>query len=399
MSRIGDWLREDISSPSSNGDGQRRPVVESIVQDESVYAEYGCFETNILDSFESSYHRFTLRKITFIVICLVAIVVAAGLIITYGDFDLSFSEVYSILWNHILNGPPTDPVLYLEDYAVWSLRLPRVLVAIIAGFGLSVAGAVMQSTLKNPMADSYTTGVSSGAAFGATISIVLGINFISNDISMVILAFICSLIPTALIVAISTKRSMSSTSMILAGLAVMYIFNALTSALKLTTDSDSLAVIYRWQVGSLNNMTWDDVPVMLCVTVIGSILVMLLSNKINILSTGDDAANSLGIDASKLRIICLVIVSLITASIVSFTGTIGFVGLVAPHVARLFIGSDNRFLIPASALFGALLMMISDILGRVVLAPAVLEVGVVTAFIGGPMFLYLILRQRKEVWT
>ena len=140
-------------------------------------------------------------------------------------------------------------------------------------------------------------------------------------------------------------------------------------------------------------------PIMLAVTVLGSILIMLLSNRINVLSSGDDSANSLGIDAKKLRIVCLVIVSLITASIVAFTGTIGFIGLVAPHVARIFIGSDNRYLIPASAAFGALLLLVSDYIGRTVISPSVLEVGVVTAFIGGPMFLYLIMRQRKEVWT
>lgn len=287
----------------------------------------------------------------------------------------------------------------MEDHVVWNLRLPRVIVAIVAGFGLAVAGAVMQSTLKNPMADSYTTGVSAGAAFGATLSIVLGVNIVSYDFSLVLNAFVFSLAPTMLIVAISRTRRMSSTSMILAGLAVMYIFSAMTAALKLMAEPDALASLYRWQVGTLNNMTWDEVPVMLAVTVIGSIIIMLLSGKINILASGDDDAKALGIDAQKLRVVCLVIVSLITAAIVSYTGTIGFVGLVSPHVARIFIGSDNRYLIPASAFFGALLMLASDFIGRVVLAPSVLEVGVVTAFIGGPMFLFLILRQHKEVWT
>ncbi len=179
----------------------------------------------------------------------------------------------------------------------------------------------------------------------------------------------------------------------------MYIFSALTTALKLVADPEALASLYRWQVGSLNNMVWDDVPIMAVVTVIGAVLMMLFSSKINMLASGDDAAKALGVDAPKMRIICLVIVSLMTASIVSYVGTIGFVGLVSPHVARLFMGADNRYLIPASAFFGALLMLVSDFVGRVILAPSVLEAGVVTAFIGGPMFLYLILRQRREVWT
>ena len=137
---------------------------------------------------------------------------------------------------------------------------------------------------------------------------------------------------------------------------------------------------------------------MFFVTLFGSIGIMLISNKLNILASGDESAKSLGIDASRLRIICLVVVSLITASIVSFTGIIGFVGLVAPHVVRLFIGSDNKFLIPASAAFGAALLLISDLVGRTIIAPSVIQVGVITSFIGGPLFLYLIIRQKKEMW-
>ncbi len=301
----------------------------------------------------------------------------------------------------MFNGAPSsdDPIPYMRDHVVWNLRLPRVLVALIAGFGLAIAGAVMQSTLKNPMADSYTTGVSAGAAFGATLSIVFGFSFISHDVDMVLTAFVFSLAPTMLIVLLTRVGSLSSTSMILAGLAVMYIFSAMTAALKLMAEPEALASLYRWQVGSLNNMVWSDVPVMLAVTILGSVVIMCLSSKINMLASGDDTAKALGVDASKMRIICLVIVSLMTAAIVSYTGTIGFVGLVSPHVARLFIGADNRYLIPAAAFFGALLMLVSDFVGRVILAPSVLEVGVVTAFIGGPMFLYLIIRQRREVWT
>lgn len=145
-------------------------------------------------------------------------------------------------------------------------------------------------------------------------------------------------------------------------------------------------------------MLWDNVPAMLVITAAGGIALMVLSNKINILSSGDENAESLGINAQNLRVVCLVIVSLITASIVCFTGTIGFIGLVSPHIVRIFIGADNRYLIPASGIFGALLLMVSDIIGRTIIAPSVLEVGVVTAFIGGPIFLYLIVRQKKEAW-
>ncbi len=379
--------------------GSKKPhtTMDAIEQNEELYSAWD----DDLDKdreIDTKYRAFTIRKYLTIVICALATAIAAGLAITYGPYDISFVEVYQIIWNHLLNGAPTEPVAYLRDHVVCSIRMPRVIVAIIAGFGLAVAGAVMQSTLKNPMADSYTTGVSSGAAFGATLSIVAGFTLFSSQFGMLINAFIFSLAPTALIILISKLRNVSSTSMILAGMAVMYIFNACTTVLKLWAEPDALSSLYRWQVGSLNNMTWGNVPVMLAVTIIGSIAIMFLSNKINILSSGDESAKSLGVNAQNMRVLCLGIVSLITASIVSFTGTIGFVGLVAPHIVRLFIGSDNRFLIPASGAFGALLLLVSDFIGRTIIAPAILEVGVITAFIGGPMFLYLIVRQKKEAW-
>ncbi len=373
--------------------------IGAIAQDASIYARWDGGETEQDAHIEQEYRGYIARKIAFMIVFAVLSFIAGGLVITYGDYPLDFFEVYGIIWDHILHGPPEDPIDFLKDHVVWSLRLPRVLVALIAGFGFAVAGAVMQSTLKNPMADSYTTGVSSGAAFGATVSIVAGFTLFGSGVGILVNAFVFSLVPTFLIVVVSRMRNMSSTSMILAGLAVMYIFNALTSALKLIADPDALASLYRWQVGSLNNMLWADVPVMLAVTAAGSIAIMFLSRRINLLASGDESAKSLGVDANRLRIVCLVTVSLITASIVSFTGTIGFVGLVSPHIARIFIGSDNRYLIPASAFFGAFLLLISDFIGRAAFAPTVLEVGVVTAFIGGPLFLYLIIRQRKEVWT
>lgn len=385
---------------SSDDKNRGHVLLQPIPQTDSLYSEWDDSDSFEDTQIDTQYHQYIFRKYVFIIVCVVLAVIVAGLVISYGEFPIKFKEAYEIVWDHIWNGPPPEDQAYerMKDYAVWSLRLPRVLVGAIGGFGLAVAGVVMQSTLKNPMADSYTTGVSSGAAFGATISIVAGTSLVGSQFGLIVNAFIFSLVPTAVIILISKFRKISPTSMILAGMAVMYIFNAMTAVLKLMADPEALASLYRWQVGSLNNMLWEDVPAMFFTTLIGTIAIMLLSNKINLLSAGDDSARSLGVDAQKLRVICLVIVSLITASIVSFTGTIGFIGLVSPHIARIFIGSDNRYLIPGAGAFGALLLIVSDIIGRTVIAPSVLEVGVVTAFIGGPMFLYLIIRQKKEAW-
>lgn len=286
----------------------------------------------------------------------------------------------------------------MKDYLIVDYRLPRIVVGIITGAALAVAGATMQSILKNPLADPYTTGVSSGAGFGATIAITAGISITAGSYAIVLNAFVFSLIPTAIIIAVSKLKNASPTTMIMAGIAVMYIFNAMSTVFKLWADPDNLAAVYRWQVGTLTGQTWDTVPLMFGVTLAGTLIIMFLSRELNVLSSGDENAKALGVDADKLRIFCLTVVALVSAVVVSFTGLIGFVGLVAPHIVRLFIGPDNRYLIPASALFGAALLIIADLVGRTILAPTILQVGVVTSFLGGPLFLWLIIRRNSGVW-
>ncbi|MCL2296642.1 MAG: iron ABC transporter permease [Methanomassiliicoccaceae archaeon] len=345
-------------------------------------------------SVSGQFRKYIWRKYVFIIICLMVSLVVAVYALTIGTYDIGFGECFRILVDH-LQGNILDPT---KDVIVWNVRLPRILLGAVVGAGLAVGGATMQSVLKNPLADSYTTGISSGASFGATIAIILGLTVAGGRGAIVANAFIFSLVPVLLIVVISGLRKVSPTTMILSGIAIMYVFNAITTVLMLMSDPDDLAAVYSWQVGTLSTATWDSIPISFAVTSAGIIVLALLSNKLNILSAGDESAKSLGVDANKIRIISLLTVSLITASIVSFTGIIGFVGLVSPHVARLFIGSDNKFLIPASATFGVMLVLISDLVGRTIIAPAVLQVGVVTAFLGGPLFLYLLIKQRKEIW-
>lgn len=346
------------------------------------------------ESFES-YHSYVLRKWIFMIACIVICIVTMGYTLTVGSYNIGFFETYSILWEHI-TGNVTDA---MKDMIIVDYRMPRIIGGIIAGSSLAVAGAAMQSTLMNPLADPYTTGVSSGASFGATMAMVLGVSIGSGSLTIVLNAFVFSLVPTAIIVMFARMKASSPTVMIMAGIAVMYIFNAMTTVMMLMADPNDLQAVYEWQVGSLGRMTWDGVPVMVGVTVIGVIIVQFLSKKLNVLAAGDDMANSLGVSANNLRTIIMIVVALMAAAIVSFTGLIGFVGLVVPHVVRLFIGADNRYLIPASATFGAALLILADLVGRVVIAPATLQVGVITAFLGGPMFLWLILRKKSKLWS
>jgi len=353
-------------------------------------------DTDIEQQEESfkDYKRYVARKWVFMAICVVVIIVVMGFAVTYGSYDIGFWESYQIIWNH-LTGNISDT---MKDHIIINLRMPRMVVGIVAGAGLAVAGAVMQSTLMNPLADSYTTGVSSGASFGATLAMTMGMTAATGSHAIVVNAFIFALIPTAMIIATSKMKNASPTTMIMAGIAIMYIFNAFTTVLMLWADESTLAEVYQWQVGTLAGTSWNEVPIMIAVVLAGIIVVQLLSRKLNVLATGDETARALGVDASKMRIILLAIVALVSAAVVSFTGLIGFVGLVTPHIVRIFIGADNRYLIPASAIAGSALLVTADLLGRAILSPVVLQVGVVMAFIGGPMFLWLLLKKNSKVW-
>lgn len=340
------------------------------------------------------YRDYISRKWLFIIACLIALVVCCGVSLTVGDYDIGFFESYSILWDH-LTGNVSDK---LKDYIVFDLRLPKIIVGIIAGFALAVCGVAMQSLLKNPLADPYTTGVSSGAGFGATLAIIMGASFVSSQYAIVANAFVFAMIPTVAIIVVSKLKNSSPTTMIMAGIAIMYLFNALTTIVKLWGDPDALGAVLEWQVGSIGGIKWGDIPIMLAVTVMGFIVIMLMSRKLNVLAMGEENARALGLDVNSMRTGLMALVALVAAAVVSYTGIIGFVGLVAPHVSRLVIGADNRYLVPASALFGAALLIAADIVGKTIVAPAVLPVGVITAFLGAPLFLWLIVRSRSEAW-
>lgn len=348
-----------------------------------------------MESTFRKYRSYIAMKWVFIAACMVVIVLVAGYAITIGAYDIGFTEAYSILWDHI-TGNISDTV---KDHIVVNLRTPRIVVSIIAGIGLAVAGVVMQSTLLNPLADPYTTGISSGASFGATLAITIGATVATGQFAIVLNAFIFSLVPMAVIMFVAKVKNSSPTVMIMSGIAVMYIFNACTTVMMLWANPNDMQRVYEWQVGSVSRSSWDEVPIMIFLTVIGTAIMQIMSRKLNVLATGEDSANALGIDAGQIRMINLLIVSVMTATIVSFTGLIGFVGLVAPHIARLFVGSDNRYLIPASAALGATLLVTADLVGRVVIYPSTLQVGVVMAFLGGPMFLWLIMRRKSTVWS
>ncbi|MCQ2078855.1 MAG: iron ABC transporter permease [archaeon] len=340
------------------------------------------------------YHRYTRSKLLFILACVAVTVLVSGYAISIGEYTISFGTTYVRIWEHI-TGNVTHGI---DDAVVWNMRLPRVLGGILAGVALAVCGVSMQSLLKNPLADTYTTGISSGASLGATLAICAGVQIIGGDYSVVVNAFLFSLIPMMMILAVSKMKNASVTVIIMAGIAVMYLFNACNTVLKLWATDEALANVYSWSVGSLTGLTWSNITVMAAFVIPGVIVLQVMSGQLNKLMMGDECAKSLGVNVEMFRLVCLLVTSLVAASVVCFTGLIGFIGLVCPHVARIFIGSDNRMLLVASGAFGAGLLLVADVIGRVIISPNTLQVGVVTAFIGAPMFLYLIIRNKRTGW-
>ncbi len=345
--------------------------------------------------FRDSYRRTRARRISFILVCIVACLILSIYSVTIGPYPMTMGDVIDVLWNFITMQLQDDTTI---AHIVLNLRLPRIIGGIICGFALAVCGAAMQSMMKNPLADPYTMGISSGAGFGAALAMILGIELIAGG-GIVVNAFVFAVIPAVIILFLSRFRKATPTMMVLCGISLMYLFNALTQLFMLIADPDDMSAVYEWMVGSLDGVSYDELLLVLLVTVIGSLYVQYMANQLNVMGIGDESAQTLGVDVERRRLVILMVITLVAASVVSFTGVIGFVGLVAPHIARTLIGSDNRYLVPASGVVGSLLLVASDILARTIASPVMLPVGVITACVGGPLFMLLILRSTKETWS
>lgn len=278
------------------------------------------------------------------------------------------------------------------------LRLPRVVMAVIAGVGLAVSGAAMQGITRNPLVSPFTIGISNAAAFGASLAIVFGLGIAPDTgFGIVLTAFALAFLCAALVYLVSLRVGMTPEAIVLTGIAVNYLFSAATSVIQYFADEYRLAAAVAWAFGSFNGAEWREAGVM--AAIVGLCFIGLYSQAptLNALSGGDDqVARSMGVNPARVRIFTGMLSVLATASVISFTGVIGFVGLAGPHIARLLIGGDHRFLLPFSALAGAILMLVSDTIGRLILAPVMIPVGIVVSFLGAPIFINLILTRRKE---
>lgn len=279
---------------------------------------------------------------------------------------------------------------------VVSLRLPRVAMAVLTGSGLAFSGVVFQAILRNPLASPYTLGMGSAAGFGAVLPIIFLPAAFARDLWIAGGAFAFTMISAVVILAVTRLKNAGSETMILCGIALMFLFSSLTSFFQYMGAMEQVSEIVFWFFGSLSKAGWNEIA-LAAVMVLGPFpLILRLAPDFNLILTGDDAAKGLGVNVPRLRMEAVILASLATAGSICFTGVIGFVGLVAPHIARMLLGADHRFLLPASALCGAALVLIADTLGRTVWAPQVIPLGIVTAFTGVPFFFYLLMR-RKEM--
>ena len=336
-----------------------------------------------------------LRHKWIVLMILLLILLAMGVLsLSAGSAALSPSDVLRALF---MKGRGQESMI------VWNIRMPRIAAAAAVGAALSLSGCIMQNVLRNPLASSSTLGVSQGASFGAASAIILldagsqgGSGFIpsiSEPYMVSLCAFAGGMITTAVILAISRFRSSSPSVMVLAGVAVSSMFSGATTLIQYFADDTMVASIVYWTFGSLSRASWREIGAIAALSAAAFIFFMLNRWNYNAIESGRHSAKSLGVNVDLLVPLSLAVCALITSVAVAFTGCIGFIGLIAPHIMRRAVGNDWRFLIPGSALCGAALLLAADIACRTAAAPVVLPVGAITSFVGAPLFLYLVIRK------
>ncbi|CAH1655536.1 FecCD family ABC transporter permease [Chelatococcus asaccharovorans] len=289
-----------------------------------------------------------------------------------------------------------DPTV---DAIVWTIRLPTAFVAIAVGAALGLSGGIMQTILNNPLASSYTLGVSAGAGFGAALVIVLGVVVpLPEAWAIPVMSFLFAGLACAGVYGIGSLRGASPEMLVLGGIALLFLFQALLALLQFAASPEALQQIVFWLFGSLQKATWAKLWIISIVLGVALPLLLVDAWRLTALKLGDDRARGLGVDVARLRLRAFAIISALTGVAVAFVGTIGFVGLVAPHIARMLVGEDQRGLLPASAVCGALLLSLASIASKSVLPGAIVPIGIVTSLIGVPFFVWLVTRSRRAFW-
>lgn len=333
------------------------------------------------------------KYILSIIICIVVLFVCINL----GSVSISLPDSLYIAMHKLFGRPLPDTVKPMAVSIFWEIRVPRALVAFLVGGALAVSGAVMQSLLQNPLASSYTMGVSSGSALGAAFIIVAGIqSYTLHSFLLPLAGFIFALLTVLFVIFFSSRidKNIHSYTIILVGMVISLFVNALLT-LMTSLFPDHYQQILYWMMGSFSSRNWTHVKIILPVTIIFTIIIWFKSREMDIMTFGDEQAMSLGVNTRFNKILLIVLTTVLTGVSVAFTGTIGFIDLVAPHVVRKIFGSKHKAVIPMSFAFGGMFMSLADLVARTVLSPREIPVGAVTALLGAPFFMLIFFKKRK----
>jgi iron complex transport system permease protein len=337
-----------------------------------------------------------IKRDVYLFTALIALIVAGGFLsLSSGSWPIAFSNVLKIIFSKL--GLYAGTINDVESTIVWDGRLPRFLVALLVGFSLGGAGTIMQGIFKNPMASPGVMGIDSGAALGAVLAIYLGLAS-GSLVALPLAAIIFSILTLVMVFAIATSRGRTSIStLLLAGIALNLVFGALTSFIITlsTREFDVGRVIVNWLMGDLNNRSWEHVNIVIPTTIIALLGTLFFVKDLNVLMLGEETAANLGVNIKRARNGLLLFSSIETGGAIAVSGVIGFVGLVAPHIMRSLVGPDNRKLIFFSGLLAAVFIIYADLFVRLIVAVD-LKVGIITSMLGGPFFLYLIIKYRKR---
>ncbi|MBJ2347538.1 MULTISPECIES: FecCD family ABC transporter permease [Pseudomonas] len=333
------------------------------------------------------------RKRLILVGLAVLLLFSVLLDLALGPASYSLVEVLGALFSPDAAAPQVRVVM-------WDIRLPVALMAVAVGAALSLAGAQMQTILNNPLASPFTLGISAAASFGAALGLAFGVALVPviAQYMVPLNAFVMAMLSALLIHVLSLRRGMTSETIVLLGIALVFTFNALLALLQFFATEQAVAAVVFWTMGSLTKATWPKLGVICLVILVTLPVFARRAWAMTALRLGDEKAASFGVNVRKLRLQTLIMVSLLAAFPVAFVGTIGFIGLVGPHIARMLIGEDQRFFLPASLLTGALILSASSVVSKTLIPGAIFPIGVVTSLIGVPFFISLILGGRKNSW-
>lgn len=335
-------------------------------------------------------------KITIAIILTIVIVILG---IGVGSVFVAPMDIVKIITDKLFRTDLSDNIDPLLISILWKVRLPRALLAFFVGSALSVSGAVMQSVLRNPLASSFTLGVSSGAAFGAGVIILFGISIpFLGSFTLPVVGLLCGLITVFLAIGFAAKvdRNLENHTIILVGMVFSLFINAILTTI-MTYHKDKAQYLLYWQMGSFASREWLHVGIIAIVTVIGVLLLVCYSRELDIMTFGEEQAKSIGVAVKEVKWILLGISAVLTGVSVAFAGIIGFVDLIVPHIVRKVYGSSHRYVIPLSAVIGGAFMVLVDLIARTIASPSELSIGAVTALIGAPFFAYTYFGNRKKV--